>query len=139
MPAHRLRVRRGMTIIEVMFAIVILAGVMLAMSRFGQAFTRAARDSANLAVASDLAAARLEAIRGHTTYTTLVSTYNGTTETPATAGANPPMTGYTGYTRTTAAVRTQTDTTDFVTVTVTVSAAVLSRPLKKTAVIAAFR
>jgi hypothetical protein len=49
------------------------------------------------------------------------------------------MTGYTGYTRTTAAVRTLTDTTDFVTVTVTVTAAVLSRPLKKTAVVAAFR
>lgn len=128
-----------MTIIEVMFAIVILAGVMLAMSRFGQAFTRAARDSANIAVASDLATARLEAIRGHATYSTLVSTFNGTTETAATVGADPPMTGHTGYTRTTAAVRTQTDTTDFVTVTVTISAPVLSRPLKKTTLIAAFR
>lgn len=128
-----------MTIIEVMFAIVILAGVMLAMSRFGQAFTRAARDAANVAVASDLATARLEAIRGHTTYATLVSTYNGTTETPATSGANPPMTGHAGYTRTTSATRTVTDTTDFVTVTVQVNAAVLSKPLRKTAVIAAFR
>lgn len=128
-----------MTIIEVMFAIVILSGVMLAMSRFGQAFTRAARDAANLAVASDLAAARLEAVRGHATYSTLVSTYHGTTETSATSGANPSMSGYTGYTRTTAAVRTQTDTTDFVTVTVTVTATVLSRPVKKSAAIAAFR
>ena len=128
-----------MTIIEVMFAIVILAGVMLAMSRFGQAFTRAARDAANLAVASDLATARLEAIRGHTTYATIVSTYDGTTETPTTAGANPPMTGHTGYTRTTSATQTVTDTTDFVTVTVQVNAAVLSKPLRKTAVIAAFR
>lgn len=139
MLAHRTRVRRGMTIIEVMFAIVILAGVMLAMSRFGQAFTRAARDAANLAVASDLATARLEAIRGHTPYSTIVSTYNGTAETSATSGANPPMTGYTGYSRSTAAVRTTTDTTDFVTVTVTVTAAVLSKPLRKTAVIGAFR
>lgn len=139
MSALRPRARRGMTIIEVMFAIVILAGVMLAMSRFGQAFTRAARDAANLAVASDLATARLEAIRGHTAYATLVSTYNGTTETPATSGANPPMTGHTGYTRTTSATRTVTDTTDFVTVTVQVNAAVLSKPLRKTAVIAAFR
>ncbi len=128
-----------MTIIEVMFAIVILAGVMLAMSRFGQAFTRAARDAANLAVASDLATARLEAIRGHTSYATIVSTYNGTAETSATSGANPPMTGHTGYTRTTSATHTVTDTTDFVTVTVQVNAAVLSKPLRKTAVIAAFR
>lgn len=127
-----------MTIIEVMFAIVILAGVMLAMSRFGQAFTRAARDAANIAVASDLATARLEVVRAHGTYATLASTFNGTTET-AGGAANPPMTGHDGYTRTTAVTRTLTDTTDFTTVTVTVTAAVLSRPLQKTAVIAAFR
>ncbi len=131
--------RPGMTIIEVLFAIVILAGVMLAMSRFGQAFTRAARDAANLAVASDLATARLEVVRGHGTYGTIVSTFNGTTETSASGGANPPMTDYPGYTRTTTATRTQNDTLDYVTVTVRVSAPVLSRPLAKTAVIAAFR
>jgi hypothetical protein len=109
------------------------------MSRFGQAFTRAARDAANLAIASDLATARIEAIRAHTVYTTIVSTYHGTTETSATSGANPSMAGHTGYTRTTSAARTLTDTTDFVTVTVQVIAAVLSKPLRKTAVIAAFR
>ena len=49
------------------------------------------------------------------------------------------MTGHTGYTRTTSATRTVTDTTDFVTVTVQVNAAVLSKPLRKTAVIGAFR
>lgn len=130
--------RRGMTIIEVLFAIVILAGVMLAMSRFGQAFTRAARDAANIAVASDLATARLEAVRGHGIYGTIVSTFHGTTET-AGGTANPPMTGHVGYTRRTSAVHTQNDTTDFVTVTVTVTNPVLTRAVKKTAVIAAFR
>jgi prepilin-type N-terminal cleavage/methylation domain-containing protein len=139
MSAHQSRARRGMTIIEVMFAIVILAGVMLAMSRFGQAFTRAARDAANIAVASDLAAARVEAIRGHAAYASIVATYHGTTETATTSGANPPMTGHSGFTRTTSAARTLTDTTDYVTVTVEVNAAVLSKPLRKTAVIAAFR
>mgnify|MGYP001764919764 CR=1 FL=1 len=134
-----IRDRRGMTIIEVLFAIVILSGVMLAMSRFGQAFTRAARDAANLAVASDLATARLQAVRGHGEYATLVSTFHGTSETSATAGANPSMTGHPGYTRLTEAVRTVNDTADFVTVTVEVRADVLKRPLAKTAVIAAFR
>jgi prepilin-type N-terminal cleavage/methylation domain-containing protein len=137
MLARRSR-RRGMTIIEVMFAIVILSGVMLAMSRFGQSFTRATRDAANLAVASDLATARLQFVMGHPTYSTIVSTYNGTTETSAGA-ANPSMEGYAGYTRTTAATRTQNDSTDYVTVTVTLSAAVLKAPVAKTAVIAAFR
>jgi type II secretory pathway pseudopilin PulG len=127
-----------MTIIEVMFAIVILSGVMLAMSRFGQAFTRATRDAANLAVASDLATARLQLVIGHPVYTTIVSTYNSTTETSAGA-SDPSMSGYAGYTRRTAATRTQNDSTDYVTVTVTVSAAVLKRPIAKTALIAAFR
>ncbi len=127
-----------MTIIEVMFAIVILSGVMLAMSRFGQAFTRATRDAANLAVASDLATARLQLVIGHPVYTTIVSTYNSTTETSGGA-SNPSMSGYTGYTRRTAVTRTQNDSTDYVTVTVTLSADVLKRPIAKTALIAAFR
>lgn len=129
--------RRGMTIIEVLFAIVILSGVMLSLSRFGQSFTKAARNAANLAIASDLAMSRLEVIRGHADYTTLVSTYDGASET-AGGTSNPSMTGYDGYTRSTAAVRTATDTTDFVTVTVTVSASVLTSPVAKTLVIAAF-
>jgi type II secretory pathway pseudopilin PulG len=126
-----------MTIIEVLFAIVILSGVMLSLSRFGQSFTKAARNAANLAVASDLAMSRIEIIRGHGDYTTLVSTYDGASET-AGGASNPSMAGYAGYTRTTAATRTQTDTTDFVTVTVTVDASVLTSPIKKTLVIAAF-
>ena len=130
--------RHGMTIIEVMFAIVILSGVMLAMSRFGQSFTRATSNAANLAIASDLATARLQLARGHPTYSTIVSTFNGTTETSGGA-ANPSMAGFVGYTRTTGATRTQNDSTDYVTVTVTVNAAVLKAPVAKTAVIAAFR
>ncbi len=128
-----------MTIIEVLFAIVILSGVMLSLSRFGQGFARASRRAAHLTVASDLAAARLEVINGHGDYATLVSTFNGTTESSAVAGANPSMEGYDGYTRTTQAVRTQTDTTDFVTVTVSVTAppGVLDAALRKTLVIGA--
>lgn len=126
-----------MTIIEVMFAIVILSGVMLQLSRFGQGFTKAARNSANLAVASDLAAARVEAIRSHGTYSTIKSTFDGE-ETSETVGANPSMSGYDGYTRTTKAVFTQNDTLDFVTVTVTVTASVLTSPLTKSVVIGTF-
>ncbi len=128
-----------MTIIEVLFAIVILSGVMLSLSRFGQGFTRATRDAANLAIASDLAAARLEAVRGHRIYATIATTFNGTTETSATALANPSMSAYPGFTRTTQAVRTQNATRDYVTVTVTVTAAVLKRPVAKTVRIGRFR
>ncbi len=127
-----------MTIIEVLFAIVILSGVMLSLSRFGQNFTRATADSANLTIASDLAAARIEVIKGHATYSTIVSTYHNKTETSATATASPSMSGYDGFTRVTKAVRTQTDTTDFVTVTVSVSTSALSSALAKTVYISSF-
>lgn len=127
-----------MTIIEVMFAIVILSGVMLSLSRFGQSFTRAARNAANLTIASDLATARVEAARAHAVYGTLVSTFNNAVETSATSGANPSMAGHQGYTRTTLAARTVSDTTDFVTVTVTVNAVVLVKPIAKTTIIGAF-
>lgn len=127
-----------MTIIEVLFAIVILSGVMLSLSRFGQNFTRATSDSANLTIASDLAAARIEVIKGHATYSTIVSTYHNTTETSATAGASPSMSGYDGFTRVTKAVRTISDTTDFVTVTVSVTTSALSSALAKTVYISSF-
>ncbi len=126
-----------MTIIEVMFAIVILSGVMLALSRFGQGFARANRNAANLAVASDLAAARLEAVKAHGAYATIDSLFDAS-ETSATVGANPSMVGYPGYTRVTKAVRTVNDSLDYVTVTVTVTASVLTAPMQKTVVIGAF-
>lgn len=126
-----------MTIIEVLFSIVILSGVMLALSNFGQAFTKATRNSAYLTAASDLAAARLEIVKSHPVYGSIVSLFHGTTETSATA-ANPSMSGYDVFTRGTAAVRTQTDTTDYVTVTVTVTSYVLQAPVVKTTVITEF-
>jgi prepilin-type N-terminal cleavage/methylation domain-containing protein len=128
--------RPGMTIIEVLFAIVILSGVMLGLSRFGQGFTRATRNAANLAIASDLASAKLEAVRGHGTYATL-GIFAGD-ETAADASADPPMIGYEGYTRRTVVRREPSDTADFTIVTVTVTADVLTKPMVKTLVIGAF-
>lgn len=127
-----------MTIIEVLFAIVILSGVMLSLSRFGQAFTRSTGDSANLALASDLAAARIEAVKSHPAYGTIVTTFDDDVEDASDAGANPSMTGYAGFSRATQAARTQADTIDFITVTVTVTASVLKAPVAKTVVIGAF-
>ena len=72
-----------MTIIEVLFAVVILSGVMLALSRFGQGFARANRNAAYLTTASDLATARLEAARAHGNYATLVSSFDGVTSRPS--------------------------------------------------------
>jgi hypothetical protein len=69
----------------------------------------------------------------------LVATFNSTTETSATTSADPPMTLYPGYTRTTAAVRTgPTATADYVTVTVTVSHTPTSTTVRKSLVFAAY-
>jgi len=130
--------RRGMTLIEVLFAIVILSGVMLALSRFGTSFSRATSNAAEIAIASDLASARIEVVKAHGVYATLVSTFNNITETSATAGANPSMSGYPGYTRSTAVVFVQNDSLDYAVVTVTVTSDLLAAPMAKTVAIAPY-
>ncbi len=130
--------RRGMTLIEVLFAIVILSGVMLALSRFGNEFARAAKNGAYIATASDLAAARLEVVRSHTDYTTLISTFHGTTETSASADARPSMAGQDGFTRETKVVDSGDEAAHYVTVTVTVRSALLNRPISQSLDIAVF-
>lgn len=128
-----------MTLIEVLFAVVILSGVMLALSRFGQAFTRATRDAAALGIASDLATARLEVIRAYPHYDSL-SAFAGT---EADSTAYPSMSGYVGYTRQTtvsAAQQTKSGTrviTEYKTVTVTVTAPTLTAAVSKSLDIAA--
>jgi type II secretory pathway pseudopilin PulG len=126
-----------MTLIEVLFAIVILSGVMLALARFGASFSKATNNAAELTIASDLAAARIEVVKAHGVYATLVSTFNNTTETSETS-ANPSMAGYAGYTRTTAVAFVQNDSLDYAVVTVTVTADVLNSPMTKTVAIASF-
>lgn len=127
-----------MTIIEVLFAIVILSGVMLALSRFGNQFARASKNGAVIATASDLAAARLEVIRTHPDYTTLISTFHGKSETSASADARPSMQGFDGFTRETKVVDSGDNAAHFVTVTVTVDAEQLSRPVRQSVVIPVF-
>lgn len=111
-----------MTIIEVMFAVVILSGVMLALSRFGQAFTRATREAATVGIASDLATARLEVIRAYPKYDSL--SVFAETETDSTQ--YPSMEGFDGFTRVTAVSAARQSKsgsiviTEYKTVTVTV-------------------
>lgn len=122
-----------MTIIEVLFAVVIMSGVMLALARFGQAFTRATRDSAALGIASDLATARLEVIRAFPFYDSL--SVFAVSDSGATA--YPSMDGYVGYLRTTtvsAAQQTKVGarvTMEYKTVTVTVQSPNLSSAVSK--------
>lgn len=130
---HRSRsARHGMTLIEVILAIVILSGAMLGLARFGQQFQRQTSSSSTQVIASDLATLRLETIKGWRVYSTLASTYANTTET----FVGDPV--YGGFTRATKSLTTSTSIDDYVTVTVTITGNGLTTPITKTTKIAKF-
>ena len=131
--------RSGMTLIEVIISVMILSGVLIGLSNFTRRYQHLTGNHEALATASELATARLEAIEQYRPYSSLAATFNGTSETSATSGANPPMTQYPGYARTTSVVRTgPTATADYVTITVTVSETGTGTSVSKSLVIAAF-
>lgn len=132
-------IRTGMTLIEVIISVVILSGVLVGLSNFTRRFQQLTNNHTALASASELATARIEAIEQYRPYSSLVGTFNGTTETSATSGANPSMTQFPGYTRTTSVVRTgPTTTADYVTITVTVTETGTGTSISKSLVLAAF-
>jgi prepilin-type N-terminal cleavage/methylation domain-containing protein len=125
---RRMRRRSGMTLIEVMIALVILTGALLGMGKFITSFSHATSDGALSSVASDLVLDRLETIKGSNSYA-LLDSYNATEMT---------IPGFTGYKRVTQVTRTLNATTDYKAVTVTVSNPGLNTPVKKSTIIAAF-
>ncbi len=135
---RRAPLRRGMTLIEVILAIVILSGAMLGLANFGRKFQHLTSVSSNQTLASDLATQRLEDVKGFRTYSTLVSTYNATTEVVPVLDS-----AYIGFQRSTTVTRCSgcpTATNDYVTVTVSVKllADTSFVPIKKTTIIAKF-
>jgi Tfp pilus assembly protein PilV len=123
-----------MTLVEVVLAIVILSGTMLGLGNFARKFQSANSGSTSKTLASELAAQRVEEVRAFRPYTSIVATYNASSESFATGA-------YAGLTRTTTAVRCTscpTATTDYITVTVSVSGNDLPVAVTKTTIIAAF-
>lgn len=121
--------RRGMTLIEVMIALVILTGALLGMGRFITSFSRTSSDGALSSTASDLVLDRLEQVKGYGVYANIGTTF-ATTE-----GA---IAGYPGFTRQTQVLRTTNSAADYTAVTVTVTNPSMLKPVKKTTIIAAF-
>lgn len=135
-PAARSRraVRRGMTLVEVILAIVILSGTMLGLGNFARKFQHANAGSTSRTLAADLAAQRLTEILAYRPYATIAATYNNTTEAFSTGA-------YQGFRRATLAVRCAgcpSATNDYITVTVSVTGNDLTEAVSKTVVIAAF-
>jgi prepilin-type N-terminal cleavage/methylation domain-containing protein len=131
----RARVRRGMTLIEVMIAIVILSGAMIGLAKFGGNFEHITATSADMSLASDLATQQIEQIKAYRVYSTLVATYNNVTTTYPT---DPVYKGFTRVTKATRCSGCPTASNDYITVTVTVSGRSLVSPIAKTTIIAVF-
>jgi type II secretion system protein I len=126
------RHERGVTLIEIIIAMVILTVVLLAMGTFAATFTRGVQQSDARTIAVNLADQRLAEVRSSPNYSGMETNYNGNEATIA---------GFPRYTRSTQIVRTggprPTFSQDFKTVTVVVTAPGIPTPIKKTVVVAA--
>lgn len=120
--------REGFTLIEVMIALVILTGALLSMGAFMARFAHSTTTNAAASLASDLAVARIETIKGSGDYAALEDDYEGTTTSPE----------HPTYTIATDIERVKSKVDDYTAVTVTVTAPVLDRAVKKSTVISAF-
>jgi prepilin-type N-terminal cleavage/methylation domain-containing protein len=130
MTIRRSRARRGMTLVEVMVSLVILAGAMLALGRFTADFARVSAASRNKTTALEITLARLDSARSTTPYTALGSTLQ---ETKAT------VPGYPGFTRTTSVKQDGSITSDHDLTTITVETfPPTGASVRKTTVIGAF-
>ena len=132
MSARRDMRRDGMTVIEVILALTILSGALLGMATFITRFTRAVTTSTVVSTAGQLAAARLEVVKGATQYRLIDSLY---------ARTESPVAGFPGYTRRTLVQRVggqPSDVYDYRIVTVKVTGPGLPAPVSKTTIIANF-
>jgi Tfp pilus assembly protein PilV len=123
--------RDGMTLVEVMISMVILVSVILVLGAFTARFTQASARASTRAMAVELASDRLEYVKSAPTYPAL--------DTMATTEKAP--NGLTAFTRQTYVQHVgggAKDTVDYKIITVSVSAAGLTNPVKKTTVIADF-
>ena len=124
--------RRGMTLVEVLVSLVLMAGVLLALGRFSGTLARTTGTARLTATATQLVADRLETVKGTPRYTAIESLFV-TTETT--------IPGFAGFARQTAVLRvggTATDSVDYKIVTVTVSNPSLTKAVRKSTVIAPF-
>lgn len=123
--------RRGMTLLEVMVALTILTGALLALGRYSGEFTRTNTNSRLRLTALELATARLDSIKGSATYTAI----------DGFAGTESTISGYPNFSRVTTIRRVgggAADLVDYKVVSVSVTGTGLRAPIKKTTMMTAF-
>ncbi len=124
----RNRARRGMTILEVVVALSILATSLLGMAEYGRRYSRSNADSSVMNQAIDLATARIERVKAERNYTTMDTL----------ARTESSIASYPRFTRVTTITRISTSAVDYKTVTVSVTHSSFTLAVKKTTAVARF-
>ncbi|MEK7401262.1 MAG: hypothetical protein AABZ80_02750 [Gemmatimonadota bacterium] len=121
-----------MTLIEVLVALILLAGVLLSLGRFSAGLARTTGTARLLATATQLVSDRIGTVKGAPRYSAIESLYVATEVS---------VSGFQDFKRTTMVTRIggqPTDSIDYKIITVEVSNPSLSKPVRKSTVIAPF-
>lgn len=121
-----------MTLVEVLVAIVLLAGVLLAMGAFSAALARTTGATRLTATATQLVADRLETVKTAPRYTAIESLY---------VASEQAVPGFPGFTRRTMVTRVggaPTDSIDYKIITVEVANGAMPKPVRKSTIMAPF-
>jgi Tfp pilus assembly protein PilV len=122
-----------MTLVEVLIAVLILGGALLSLASYVGQFARTVTDSDATARAAELAAERLETVKGSASYASMDSLYMETTPTP--------ITGEPRFKRQTLIKRVgggDGDLDDYKVVTVIISSTLLKKSVRRTTVVSDF-
>jgi hypothetical protein len=121
-----------MTLIEVIVAMTLLAGALLAMGAFIARYAKITGTMAIRSEANELVADRLESVKGAIKYSTIETVYSG---------SEPSIPNHPGFSRQTLITHTggvPPSPDDYKTVTVIVTGQALPKPSKKSTVISVF-
>lgn len=125
------RARRGMTLVEVIVAMLILTGVLLVLGNFSMQFTRAAAQAHLVINANEAASTRLDAVRQQPTYAAIDSL----------ARTDTVVSDFAKYTRKTQILHVGgavTDSVDYKIITVTVTQPQMAKKVIKSTAVAVF-
>ena len=122
-----------MTLVEVLVAVTILGGALLWLATYVGQFARTVTDSDARARAAELAAERLETVKGATSYASMDSLYREAS--PATVPGEPRFRRQTLIQRVGGG---DADLDDYRVVTVIITSTLLERPVRRTTVVSDF-
>jgi prepilin-type N-terminal cleavage/methylation domain-containing protein len=131
-PAPEDKPRRGMTLVEVIVAMVLLSGSLLAMGAFVARYANVTGSTTIRAEANELVADRLEEVKGALQYSTIEAVF---------AKTEPSIPNHPGFRRVTLVTHTGgtgPSLYDYKSVTVIVTAPALKNPAKKSTIISVF-